>query len=181
MHPADPCATILPMAEAPPPADGWSRILFKSKLGVGRDFEVTDASGARILFVDGKVGATPKAEVRDAQDAVVYKVKGQLLGIPKRMTITTADGSQVAEIKAKAFSIVKDRMTLTMADGSTWQIEGSLLEKNYSIASEGQPIAQITQKWLTVRDKYTVDYLSSLDPGLVMAVVWAIDRWVERD
>ena len=36
-------------------------------------------------------------------------------------------------------------------------------------------------KWMTVRDKYTVDYLSSWDAGLVMAVVWAIDRWVERD
>jgi hypothetical protein len=34
---------------------------------------------------------------------------------------------------------------------------------------------------MTVRDKYSVDYLTSLDAGLVMAVVWAIDRWVERD
>ena len=50
-----------------------------------------------------------------------------------------------------------------------------------AIASDGRPIAQITQKWLTVRDSYTVDYLTSLDPGLVMSVIWAIDRWVERD
>ena len=169
------------MADAPPPADGWSRILFKSKLGVGRDFEVSDAAGERILFVDGKVGATPKAEIRDAQDAVRYTVKGQFLGIPKRMTISAADGSQVAELKAKAFSMIKDKMTMTMADGSTWQVQGTLMEKNYSISSEGQPIVQISQKWLTVRDKYTVDYVSSLDPALVMAVVWAIDRWVERD
>ncbi len=70
---------------------------------------------------------------------------------------------------------------MTMADGSTWQVQGTLMEKNYSITSDGQPIATISQKWLTVRDKYTVDYVSSLDPGLVMAVVWAIDRWVERD
>ncbi len=181
MPTAGACAKILRMAEAPPPSDGWSRILFKSKFGAGRDFEVTDDSGARLLFVDGKVGMSPKAEVRDAHDAVVYTVKGQFLGIPKRMEISAADGSKVAELKAKAFSIVKDKMTMTMADGSTWQVAGTLLEKNYSITSDGQPIAQISQKWMTVRDKYTVDYLSSLDPGLVMAVVWAIDRWVERD
>jgi uncharacterized protein YxjI len=169
------------MADAPPPADGWTRILFTSKFGAGRDFEVTDTSGARILFVDGKIGATPKAEVRDAQDTVVYTVKGQFLGIPKRMVISAADGSQVAELKAKAFSIVKDKMTMTMADGSTWQVQGTLMEKNYTISSEGRPVATISQKWLTVRDKYTVEYLSSLDPGLVMAIVWSIDRWVERD
>jgi uncharacterized protein YxjI len=77
--------------------------------------------------------------------------------------------------------MVKDKMTMTMTDGSSWQVQGTLMEKNYSISSDGQPIAAITQKWLTVRDSYTVDYLSSLDPGLVMAVIWAIDRWVERD
>lgn len=169
------------MADAPPPAPGWSRLVFKSKFGAGRDFEVKDSTDTRVLVVDGKIGATPKAEVRDAQDKVLHTVKGQFLGIPKRMTISAADGSQVAELKAKAFSIVKDKMTMTMADGSSWQVQGTLLEKNYSISSGGQPIAQITQKWLTVRDSYTVDYLSSLDPGLVMAVIWAIDRWVERD
>lgn len=181
VRPGHPSATMVGMADAPPPADGWSRILFKSKFGVGRDFEVSDAAGERILFVDGKVGPTPKADILDAQDAVRYTVKGQFLGIPKRMTISAADGSQVAELKAKAFSMIKDKMTMTMADGSTWQVQGTLMEKNYSISSEGQPIVQISQKWLTVRDKYTVDYVSSLDPALVMAVVWAIDRWVERD
>jgi uncharacterized protein YxjI len=55
------------------------------------------------------------------------------------------------------------------------------MEMNHSISSDGQAIAAITQQRLTVRDSYTVDYLSSLDPGLVMAVIWAIDRWVERD
>ena len=169
------------MADAPPPADGWSRLLLKSKFGAGRDFEVSDTSDNRVLFVDGKVGMSPKAEVRDAQDKVVYKVKGQFLGVPKRMQISAADGTKVAELRAKAFSLVKHKMTMTMADGSTWDVQGTLMEKDYSISANGQPVATISQKWLTVRDKYTVDYLSSLDPGLVMAVVWAIDRWVERD
>jgi len=155
--------------------------VFKSKFGAGRDFEVKDSSDVRVLFVDGKVGPTPKAEVRDAQDAVLYTVKGQFLSIPKRMVISDADGSQVAELKAKAFSVVKDKMTMAMSDGSTWQVQGTLMEKDYSITSDGQPIAQISQKWLTVRDSYTVDYRSSIDPGLVMAVIWAIDRWVEHD
>jgi uncharacterized protein YxjI len=170
-----------PSAAMPPPAEGWSRALFKSKLGAGRDFEVSDMAGARVLFVDGKIGPTPKAEVRDPQDTVIYTVKGHFLGIPKRMVISAADGAQIAELKAKALSVLKDKSTLTMADGSTWQVHGSLLEKNYSVTSEGHPIATISQKWLTVRDKFTVDYVSSLDLGLVMAVVWAIDRWVERD
>lgn len=99
--------------------------MFKSKFGAGRDFEVKDTDDNRVLFVHGKIGATPKAEVRDPQDRVVFTVKGSFLGIRKRMAITAADGTQAAELKAKAFSPIKSKMTMTMADGSTWATEGS--------------------------------------------------------
>jgi uncharacterized protein YxjI len=161
--------------------DGWTSLTFKSKFGAGRDFAVLDTNEQQVLFVDGKLGPTPKAEVRDASDAVVYRVKGQFLGIPKKMEITNAAGDVVASLKAKMFSPIKSKMTMTMADGTTWEVEGTIMEKNYAISSGGAPIAKISQKWLTVRDKYEVDYVSTYDPGLVMAVIWAIDRWVERD
>jgi uncharacterized protein YxjI len=161
--------------------DDWTSLTFKSTFGAGRDFAVLDADGQQVLFVDGKIGVTPKAEVRDAADAVVYRVKGHFMGIPKKMEITDAAGQTVASIKAKMFSPIKSRMTMTLADGSTWDVEGTIMEKNYTISAAGTPIVRISQKWVTVRDKYEVDYVSSLDPGLVMAVIWAIDRWVERD
>jgi len=169
------------MTNTPAPEPGWTQLTFKSTFGAGRDFAVFDASDTKVLFVDGKLGPTPKAEVKDADDRITYRIKGQFLGIPKRMDITDADGNEVAGLKAKMFSPIKTRMTLTLADGSTWNVEGTILEKNYTISADGSPIARISQKWVTVRDKYEVDYVSSLDPGLVMAVIWAIDRWVERD
>ena len=171
----------LGMTQSDDVAAGWTSLTFKSKFGAGRDFAVLDAEDRQVLFVDGKMGPTPKAEVRDASDAVVYRVKGQFMGIPKKMEITNAAGDSVASLKAKMFSPIKSKMTMSMADGSTWDVEGTIMEKNYTITSGGTPIAKISQKWMTVRDKYQVDFVSSLDPGLVMAVIWAIDRWVERD
>jgi hypothetical protein len=117
------------MADSPLPAEvGLPRMAVRghieSTFGAGRDFDVSDTSGTRVLFVDGKIGPIPKAEVRDAKDTVVYRVKGHLLAIPRRMAISTVDGAQVAELKAKALSIVKDKSTLTMVDGSTWQVQG---------------------------------------------------------
>lgn len=165
----------------PPPPSGWTRITFKSKFGAGRDFNVLDEAGNAILLVDGKLGPKPKAEVQDPAGNVLFNVKGRMLGIPKRMNITRADGTEVAELHAKAFSMIKNKMTMNFADGSTWEVEGSLMEKNYTINSGGQPIARISQKWLTMRDSYAVEFVDSLEPGLVMAVIWAIDRWVERD
>ena len=169
------------MSEAPDVAPGWTQLTFKSKFGAGRDFAVFDQADNQVLFVDGKLGVTPKAEVRDASDQVVYRVKGQFMGIPKKMAVTDALGNVVASLKAKMFSPIKSRMTMTMGDGGTWDIEGTIMEKKYTISSNGAPVARVSQKWMTVRDKYAVEYVSSLDAGLVMAVIWAIDRWVERD
>ena len=68
-----------------------------------------------------------------------------------------------------------------MASGDPWHVEGSLMEKDYSVTSAGRDVVRITQKWVTVRDAYTVDVADGVDVGRALAVVWAVDRWVERD
>lgn len=157
-------------------------MLVKSTFGAGRDFTVLDPTTEQALYaIDGKLGTRPKADVLDADGRTLFHVAGKLLGIPKHMTITDAEGTEVASLKAKAFSPIKARMTLQRADGTSWVIEGSFIEKNYSITADGEPVVAITQKWVTVRDAYTVDVAQGAEPAFALAVVWAIDRWVERD
>ncbi|GAA4412768.1 hypothetical protein GCM10023168_34940 [Fodinibacter luteus] len=161
---------------------GFTRFLMKSKLGAGRDFQVLDPQTEQQLYlVDGKIGPRPKAEVLDAAGTLLYSVRGQLLGIPKKLTIADAAGAEVATLKAKKFSVVKDRMDMEMASGEPWHVEGKLIEKNYTVTSGGRDVVRISQKWMTVRDKYSVEVADGVDVGLALAVVWAIDRWVERD
>jgi hypothetical protein len=96
----------------PPPHPGWSRFLVKSKFGAGRDFIVSDPeTDVQRYFVDGKLGPRPNA-----------------------------GGAEVATLKSKTFSPIKSRMTLEMAAGEPWTVEGSLMEKNYtpSAAREGR-------------------------------------------
>lgn len=160
---------------------GWTRFLVRSKFGVGRDFAALDpVTEEQRYFVDGKIGPRPKAEVRDAADRVVYRVRGGLLAIPKHMTVQDADGEEVASLRAKLFSPVRSRMTMQTAAGGTWELEGSFMEKNYRVTVDGRPAVDITQKWVTVRDTYTVDVADGTDPGLALAVLWAVDRWVEQ-
>jgi uncharacterized protein YxjI len=162
--------------------DGWSRFKVKSKFGAGRDFAVLDWTTEEQRFlVDGKIGARPKAEVQDASGKVVYKIRGSMLGIPKHITITDAAGTEIASLRAKAFSIIKDKMTLSLASGGSWELEGSFREKDYKVSAGGQRVAQITQKWVTIRDTYTLDVSPGTDPGLALALLWAVDRWTERD
>jgi uncharacterized protein YxjI len=168
------------MAMPPAPA-GWSRFLVKSKFGAGRDFVVLEPeTDEQRYLVDGKLGPRPKADVKVGDD-VVYEVRGKLLGIPKQMTIMDASGAEVASLKAQMFSPIKSRMTLDVSSGEPWTLEGSFLEKNYSVSSAGEPVIEISQKWVTVRDTYTLDVAKGVDPGLALAILWAVDRWVEED
>lgn len=166
----------------PAASAGWARLLVKSRFGVGRDFAALDpVTQQQRYLVDGKLGPRPTAEVRDQADAVVYRVTGRLLGIPKQMTVTDAAGSEVASLRAKMFSPIRSRMTMQTTAGTTWELEGSFLEKEYSITVDGRPAVAITQKWVTIRDTYTLDVADGTDPALALAVLWSVDRWVERD
>ena len=68
-----------------------------------------------------------------------------------------------------------------IGDGSEWRLEGQLVEKEYWITAGADRVAPINQKWVTVRDSYSLDLAPDADPGFALAVLWAVDRWVERN
>ncbi|WP_062517257.1 LURP-one-related/scramblase family protein [Demequina gelatinilytica] len=163
--------------------EGFTRFLMKSRFGAGRDFRILEpTTEAELFLVDGKMGPRPRADVLDASGTKLFDVTGRMMGIPKRMDVTDAAGAQVAHLHAQPFKFIKDKIDVTLASGQQWLLEGNVIEKDYSLRDEaGRLVAQITQKWLTVRDKYTIDVRDGVEPGLAFAIVWAIDRWVERD
>ena len=161
--------------------DGWTRFVMRSKMGAGRDFKVEDADGNTLYVVDGKVGPRPKAEIKDAGGTVRWSVKGHLLGFPKSMDVLDADGKVFGTLKAKMVSPVKDRETLHLDDGTEWHLKGSFIEKNYEITNDAGPVAEVSQKWIAVRDAFTIDVVNGVDVCLVAALVWSVDRWVEHD
>ncbi|SEI82262.1 LURP-one-related/scramblase family protein [Demequina mangrovi] len=170
------------MSEQAVPA-GYSRYLMKSKFGAGRDFRILAPETEEDLFlVDGKMGPRPRADVLDASGAKLFDVTGRMMGIPKRMDVTDGAGAQVAHLHAQPFKFVKDKIDVSLASGEEWLLEGNLIEKDYTLRdASGTVMVQITQKWMTIRDKYTIDVREGVAPGLAFAIVWAIDRWVERD
>ena len=120
-------------------------------------------------------------EAQDATGATLHSVRGKLPGVPRHMSIADSAKREVVSLKAKHFSSIKSRMTLELADGGELSVEGEITEKEYTVSSGGQPVAAITETWVTIRDTHIVDVRDGVDLGLALAVLWAIDRWVEHD
>ena len=167
----------------PPAPQGFTRFIMKSKFGAGRDFQVLDPdTEEQRYFVDGKMGPRPQCEVLGPDGERIATVTGKLLGIPKRMDITDAAGEQVAHLHSPPFRFVKDKVNVSLASGEELTLLGNIIEKDYAVNdAQGALRIQITQKWVAVRNRYTVDVADGVPPELAFALVWAVDRWVERD
>ena len=113
--------------------------LVKSKFGAGRDFIVLDpATEEHRYFVDGKIRPRPSAEVRDGSNEVEYQIRGTAARNPQAHDDHRRGGEEVASLKAKMFSPIKTRMTIEVPSGEPWSLEGSFIEKNYSMTAAGR-------------------------------------------
>lgn len=159
---------------------GMQRFLVKSKLGVGRDFSVYDDEAAthKVYFIDAKFGLGSTAEINDADNNVIYTAKGRIINIPRRMEFLAPDGRNAGKVVAH-FSPIKSRLTMTLANGKTWELAGNLIEKNYQVKEGDKTIIDMNQKWLAVRDKYFVEIAQDVDIALALGLIWTVDVWRE--
>ncbi|MCU0667401.1 MAG: LURP-one-related family protein [Patescibacteria group bacterium] len=156
------------------------RFLVKSKLGIGRDFNVYDDEEAKnkVYYIDAKMGLGTKAEILSSDRKLLYKAKGRILNIPRKMEYFSSDGDLVAKVVAR-FSPIKSRLTMELANGSKWELAGNILGINYIVVEGDKKIIEINQKWVTIRDKYFVEISEDVDAALALGLVWAIDIWRE--
>ncbi len=169
--------------DVPDAPAGYTRLIMKSRFGAGRDFTVLEpGTEAEVYVVDGKIGIRPKADILDASGTIVATARGEMLAFPKRIEISDAEGNPLAYLHAKPFSFVKDKIEVMLEGGKSLLMEGNLIEKDYSLKDEhGHVVVQITQKWISVRDRYTLDIADGFSVPIALALTWSIDRWIERD
>lgn len=162
-------------------APSWVTFTVKSRMAMGRDFDVSDADTGEVRYaIDGKMGMRPSAEIREPSGCIAYNLRGSLMGIPKTMKITDSAGALVGSLKAKFFSPIKAEMSLETEDGRSWHLLGSFLEREYEVTVDDQPAIRIRQRVLNVRDTFTMEVADGVDPGLAAGIMWAVDRFVEQ-
>lgn len=162
-----------------PAPEGMQRFIVKSKFGMGHDLEILDENEQRVCFVDGKWGIRPAAEVQDASGTVLYKLRGNMMGIPKKLTLMDSSDAEIATIKAK-FSPIKNVMDLEAVDGRHWHLEGNIIQNEYTVTSEDRTIIHVSQKWMALRDTYTMDVDESVAVERAAAFIWGVYAFREQ-
>jgi uncharacterized protein YxjI len=85
-------------------------------------------------------------------------------------------GKLVAVINRKAFSPLRDRFRVRIKSGGpNLQIVGNMLDHEYRFLRQGQEIARVSKKWLSVSDRYGVQVVKGEDDVLILACAAVID------
>jgi uncharacterized protein YxjI len=142
---------------------------------LGEDSDITDEQGQPVLHVDGKVlSLRNRLVLRDPQGREVAQVQRKLVALRPTYQIALA-GREGAEVRKHLFTPFGDQFTIDVPGPDDLEMEGNLLDHEFTIDRGGQPVARISKQWFSMRDTYAVDIASGQDDLLILASVLALD------
>ena len=92
------------------------------------------------------------------------------------MEVEDAHGKQVAMVKKKIVSPVRDRFTVQIKNGPDLEVKGNILDHQYTIGEGRNKVAEVSKKWFRVRDSYGVEIDPGQDDIVILAVTVCLDQ-----
>ena len=144
-------------------------------VSIGDDFVVETGDGQRAFKVDAKalrVRNTIVIRALDGQE--LYRVQERKIRL-KETYVVQRGRETVARLQKALVTPLRDRFTVEVPGGQPLQIQGNIVDHEYSITRAGKPVAAVSKRWFRVRDTYGVEVLPDEDHAFVLAIVAAID------
>ena len=143
---------------------------------IGDDFWIENQKGDRVFKVDGKaLRLRETLYFEDLNGNKLCKIQGRLLAIRDTMVVEDPDGHQMAVIKKGLIAPLGDHWTVTVRGGPDLDVQGNILDHEYSIMQRRKKIAEVSKKWLSLTDTYGVEIDEGQNDILILALAIAID------
>lgn len=154
-----------------------TRYKIRQKLmSIGDDFWIENVDGKRVFKVDGKALRLRKTLIfEDLDGNKLAKIQERLLAIKDTMAVEDAEGHQMAVIKKGLIAPLGDHWTVKVRNGPDLDVQGNILDLEYSIMQRRKKIAEVSKKWLSLTDTYGVEIGDGQNDILILAVAIAID------
>ena len=158
------------------------RYVMKEKiLAWGDDFKIRDESGRDVFYVDGKVlSFGDKLSFKDMQGNELALIDQKLLSIGPTYEIYRG-GKQVAVVKKKLFTLVRNRFTIDVSGPDDLEAVGNFIDKDYTFSRGGRDVARVSRKWFRMTDTYGVEVAPGEDDVLILASAVVIDLVMHPD
>jgi uncharacterized protein YxjI len=148
---------------------------------LGEDSDITDDAGQPVLHVDGKVlSLHHRLILQDPAGREVGQVHRKLAALRPTYEITI-DGKDVAEVRKHLFTPFGEQFTIDVHGADGMEINGDLFSHEFTIGRDGQIVATISKRWLSMTASYAVDVAPGEDDVLILAGVLALDLAIDAE
>jgi uncharacterized protein YxjI len=159
------------------------RFLVRDRLlGFGDDYWIEDRHGNKVFLVDGKaMRLRDTFELKDTQGRVLVDIHRKMFALRDTMVIERG-GDPLATIRRKRLSLLRNHYRVSLVDGTELDVSGKILDREFAVDYDGELLAQISRRWLHVRETYGVDIVrDDADPALLIAVAVCVIHLAEKE
>ena len=138
--------------------------------------DITDEEGNIVYQSESKaISLHDKTDVTDANGEHVAHIERQVLTLHERHFVTMADGTYF-ELSNELWHLIKD---ITNIEGLGWQLRGNILGLNFELFDEnGEVIAVIGQKLISLHDKFCIDIYKPEHEKIVVAILVTLQHMI---
>jgi uncharacterized protein YxjI len=148
-------------------------------VAIGDDFWIENDRGERVYKVDGKVLRLRKTLVfEDVDGNELCTIQERKLRIRDSMEIEDPAGRRLAMVKKALIAPLRDRWAVSVSDSPELEVQGNLLDYEYTIGEGRDKIAQVSKRWFRVADTYGVQIEPGQNDVLILAITVALDSMV---
>ena len=154
-----------------------TRYQMRQKLvSIGDDFWIENDHGERVYKVDGKALRMRQTLIfEDPQGHELAKIQEKMLRVKDTMEIEGPNGETLATVKKALITPLRDRWVVKVGDGPDLDIQGNVLDHEYTIESGRDKVAEISKKWFRLADTYGVEIAPGQSDLLILAATVAVD------
>ncbi|MFF8942410.1 LURP-one-related/scramblase family protein [Streptomyces sp. NPDC014864] len=151
-------------------------------LGIGDDYWIEDEQGRKVFLVDGKaMRLRDTFELKDTQGRILIDIHQKMFALRDTMVIERG-GEALAKIRRKRLSLLRNHYRVSLVDGTELDVSGKILDREFAVEYDGELLAVISRRWLTVVETYGVDVVrEDMDPALVIAVAVCVIHLAEKE
>jgi uncharacterized protein YxjI len=153
------------------------RYQMREKLvSIGDDYWIENDHGQRAYKVDGKALRVRKTLIfEDAHGQELCQIQEQMLRIKDTMSIDSPNGQRMALVKKALITPLRERFDVQIENGPDLEVQGNLVDHEYTISDGGHKVAEVSRRWFRVRETYGVEIEPGQNEVLMLAVSAALD------
>jgi uncharacterized protein YxjI len=154
-----------------------TRYQMREKLfAIGDDFWIENEDGQKVFKVNGKAMRARDTFILESPSGEeLFKIQEKKLSIRDKMKIER-DGDTVATVHKALITPLRDRFDIELEDGGELSAKGNIVNHEYEIERDGHKVAEISKRWVRVRDTYGIEIAPGENDALILAATVCIDE-----